>query len=69
MTAVIARILLRVIAGVFIGHGMTDVAHALNTDPDAVTILTQALDIAYGATVWGVTEVWYWAAKKFGWRT
>lgn len=57
------RIFARVIAGVFIGQGLlTDsAAEAIFSDP--------AFDLAVGAVLWGATEGFYWAAKRWGWRT
>ena len=69
MTAVFSRILLRVLAGVFIGWGLQDVTDIITADPSVEQYITAGLDAVLGATVWAATEIWYWAAKKFGWRT
>ena len=69
MTAVISRILLRVLAGVLIGWGLSDITDILTADPSVEQIVAVGLDAAAGAAVWAATEIWYWAAKRFGWRT
>lgn len=66
---VITRILLRVLAGILIGWGAKDVADLVTTDPDILTIASQAVEVAAGLAVWAVGEVWYFLAKRFGWRT
>lgn len=69
MSAVIVRILLRVIAGALAGWGLRDVSDILTSDPSVEQLLADGVNIAIGAIVWGGTEIWYWLAKKFGWRT
>lgn len=69
MTAVISRILLRVLAGILAGWGLRDVSDMLTADPSVEQVIISGLDIAAGLAVWAATEIWYWAAKRFGWRT
>lgn len=61
--APIVRILARVLAGFLIGAGWftEDAAESIFNDP--------AFDMAVGAVLWGVTELYYYAAKRFGWKT
>lgn len=65
MTAPIARILLRYLAGaLFLAAGVDDsFGQQFINDPDVLN-LTQ---LALSAAITGVTEGWYWAARKFGW--
>lgn len=57
------RILARVLAGFMIGRGYTttEATDAIFNDP--------AFDMATGFLIWGATEGFYWAAKRWGWRT
>ena len=64
---VFARILLRVLAGILIGWGARDVADIITTDPDILSVAIAALDVLFGALVWGAGEVWYFLARRFGW--
>lgn len=59
----LVRILARVAAGFLIGRGyMTDTAaETIFSDP--------AFDMAVGFLIWAGTEGFYWAAKRWGWRT
>lgn len=61
--APVVRILARVLAGFLIGSGYftEDTANAVFDDP--------AFDAAIGAMIWAVTELYYVAARKLGWRT
>jgi hypothetical protein len=61
--APLIRILARVLAGFLIGAGWftEDAADSIFSDPD--------FDIAIGAVVWALTELYYLAAKRFGWTT
>ena len=65
MIGPISRILLRVAAGALISKGYfaPEDANAITSDPDLVWVVEMAL----GGAVWGVTELWYSAARKFGW--
>lgn len=65
MIGPISRILLRVAAGALISKGWfaPEDANAITSDPEVAAMLEMAL----GGAVWGVTELWYWAANKFGW--
>jgi len=67
MTGVIARILLRVAAGVLMGRGWlsADDGAALSADPDVLHLIEGAI----GAAMWSATEVYYYLAKRFGWAT
>ena len=63
---VIVRILLRVFAGILIGWGLpADWADEIVNDPE-VLITAEAV---VGAIIWGGTEVYYMAARRFGWPT
>jgi hypothetical protein len=79
MNAAIARIILRYVIGTLAGViGMILVMAKLldpetvaafvervSKDPDLELLLTLAVPVVWGAAV----EVWYWAAKRFGWAT
>lgn len=65
----IARILLRVIAGILMGYMTSDVLDNLISDPDIETLMTTLVDASIGAALWAATEVYYGMAKRFGWRT
>lgn len=69
MSAVIVRILLRVLAGALAGWGLRDVGDLLAYDPSVEELLLAGTDVAIGAIVWAGAEVWYWLAKRLGWRT
>lgn len=61
--APILRILARVLAGFLIGAGYMSesTVSAIFSDP--------AMDMAVGAILWGVTETFYWLAKRYAWAT
>lgn len=65
--AVLARILLRYLAGFLVFKGLfaPDMGNVLATDPD-ILAWTQ-LGLGFAAS--GVAEAWYWLARKFGWST
>jgi hypothetical protein len=65
MSGVIARILMRVIAGFMIARGMPADLVEITRDP------ALALDIqaAIGAGIWALTELYYVIAKRLGWAT
>lgn len=66
MLGVAARIFLRVLAGIMIGYGLPpDWARELTHDPDALI----TAELVVGGLLWAGTEVAYWMALKFGWRT
>lgn len=70
MSGPIARILLRIIAGMLIGYMVPrDVVDQLATSPDVETLMTALVDSSLGLGVWVVTEVHYFLAKKWGWKT
>ena len=57
------RIVAQVIAGILIGKGWfsEETVESIFSDP--------ALDMAIGAVIWGTVELFYYLAKKFGWKT
>lgn len=67
MNAALARILLRYFAMALVMWGLLGPADAkvLTTDPD----LAMVIEMAVGFAVMAGTELWYWAAKRFGWAT
>jgi hypothetical protein len=60
----ITRNLMRVLAGVLVGQGVTDwgTAETILADP-------QLVEVVAGGMVWAGSEAWYGAAKRFGWNT
>lgn len=63
---VFVRIILRVIAGILIGWGLPDDwAHEIVNDPGVIV----SAEAVVGAAVWGLTEIYYMAARRFGWPT
>jgi len=70
MTAVITRILLRVLAGILMGYGADDaIGDLLRGDPDIYTFASMGVEFVLGALIWAGTEVFYFLAKRFGWST
>lgn len=69
MSGPIARILLRVIAGVLMGYMSSDVIDNLMASPDVETLMVALVDASMGAAIWAATEVYYFFAKRYGWRT
>lgn len=67
MTGPIARILLRVLAGILIGKGWfgAEEANSLIADPEFAAIA----EMAVGGAIWAATEAYYALAKKLGWQT
>jgi hypothetical protein len=67
MNAAIARILLRYLAPVLVMWGLLGPAdrQMFATDPD----LAGLIEIGIGLAIMAGTELWYWAAKRFGWAT
>lgn len=65
MTGVLARILLRVGAGILIGKGIfaPDDINAIVTDIEVIGLVETAL----GGIVWAGAELYYWAARRWGW--
>lgn len=63
MTSVIARIVLRYLAGALVIKGLLPEDSGIATDPDVLNVVEVTLGLAIG----GVTEGWYWLARKFGW--
>lgn len=67
MTALIqpiARILLRVIAGIMIGYNLpSDWVYELTNDPASLV----TMEAVVGFIVWGLAELYYAMALKFGW--
>ncbi len=63
---VFVRIILRVLAGIMIGWGLPDDwAREIVNDPE-VLVTAEAV---VGALIWGLTEIYYMAARRFGWPT
>jgi hypothetical protein len=71
MTGALARIILRYViggmAGALVALGLLapDVVGRITTDKDLEMLIAMGLPFVAGAAV----EVWYWAAKRFGWAT
>jgi hypothetical protein len=65
MIGPIARILARYLAGALIAKGFLDATtgSALATDADVVAVVQTVLGLAVG----GVTEGFYFLARKLGW--
>ena len=62
MTAVIARIILRYVAGFLIAKGLLDAGtgNMLATDPDVLTLVGLGIGV--------LTELAYTVARKMGWE-
>lgn len=69
MSGPIARILLRVFAGILMGYMSSDVLDNLMASPDVETLMIALVDASMGAAIWAATEVYYFLAKRYGWRT
>jgi hypothetical protein len=67
MNAALARIFLRYLSMALIMWGWLSPADAkvITSDPD----LAMMLEMAAGVAIMAGTELWYWAAKRFGWAT
>ncbi len=67
MTGLIARIILRYVAGALIARGLLAPADGdwLNGDPD----LMEAVTAGVGFAIMTGTEIAYRVAKRLGWRT
>lgn len=67
MNAVIARIALRYIAAILIARGIisADIGGTLGSDPD----IQAGAEVLAGIVIAGAVEGWYWAAKRWGWKT
>lgn len=67
MSAVLARIALRYVAGALIARGLLgiDDVNTLLTDPDVAALV----EVAIGAGLAAATEGFYALAKRFGWST
>jgi hypothetical protein len=67
MIGPIARILLRVLAGILIGKGWfaPEDANALAADPEVAAFA----EMAIGGAIWAATEAYYYLAKRWGWAT
>lgn len=65
--SVLARILLRYVAGYLVLKGVfsAEMSGQLQADADIINWLEIGLGVAAGA----ISEAWYWAAKKLGWAT
>lgn len=65
MTPAIIRIVLRYLAAFLIAKGVIDPSlGGVSTDPDVIA----TIETVVGLMVAGATELWYWAAVRFGWR-
>lgn len=64
---VFARILLRYVSGYLVLKGFfsAEMSGQLQADADIINWL----EIGLGAAAAGISEGWYWLAKKFGWST
>jgi len=67
MTAAIARILLRYLAMALVMWGWLRPADAAVVQADSD--LRMIVEIGLGLAIAIGTELWYWAAKRFGWST
>lgn len=67
MNGLVARLILRYVAGALIAKGLlTDPdGDWINSDPDLLELATAGV----GFAVMGATEAFYRLAKKYGWRT
>ncbi len=65
MIAPIARIALRYFAGALIAKGFADASFANDfaANPDALALVQAGI----GAALGGLTEAWYYLARRFGW--
>lgn len=69
MSGPIARILLRVFAGMLMGYMSSDVVDNLMASPDVETLMVALVDASIGLAIWAGTEVYYGLAKRYGWKT
>lgn len=67
MIAPLTRIILRWVAGILVAKGFFAPEDGLwlQADPDVAMVGQMALGAAVGA----LAEVWYWIARRAGWRT
>ncbi len=67
MLGPISRILLRVVVGILVGKAIfsAEDGNALSSDPEIAALIEMGLAFVIGAA----NELWYWAAKRFGWTT
>lgn len=66
----LARILLRWLAGVLLGIGLSAAsADFLSTDPDVSMLAEAGVSMALSFLVGAAAELYYWAAKRWGWAT
>jgi hypothetical protein len=67
MTGLIARIILRYVAGALIARGLLAPSDGdwINGDPD----LMEAVTAGIGFVIMGGTEIAYRIAKRLGWKT
>lgn len=63
--APLARIIVRYGAGALVARGLlsADSGGQLAVDPDVISYV----DLGLGLALAGVTEFYYWLARKFGW--
>ena len=67
MIGVFVRIFLRWFAGFLVAKGLfaPDDATIITSDPEIERLIVSGIGTAVGAG----TELWYWAAKRYGWAT
>lgn len=67
MLGPIIRILLRYLAGVLVTRGLLspDDGSIFASDPDLAMLIETGLGLGIGVG----TEMYYWLAKRLGWRT
>jgi len=67
MNGLLARLILRYVAGALIARGLLAPSDGdwINTDPD----LMEAVTAGVGFAIMGATEYAYRLAKRMGWRT
>ncbi|WEX07361.1 hypothetical protein [Chelativorans sp. AA-79] len=66
MSGLIARIIIRYIAGALVAKGLLSAedAYFINADPELVDLVTTTI----GAGLMIATEWFYWLARKLGWE-
>lgn len=64
MIAVASRIILRYVAAALVTYGLmtSDIGSKVGADPDILI----ALEVGLGAAIAGLTEAWYFLAKRWG---
>lgn len=67
MTGLLIRILLRYASGALVAKGLLSPEDGAAFAGDQE--LMQLLEVGAGLAIGAATELWFWAAKKFGWQT